>query len=253
MQHGISGRSGRNLRGADRAIKGLISIKRKDGPGLVTWGGILLVAAAAAILTFTTLRDLATACGIGGEVLGLPLAWLLPITVDASGAVAIRVWLTRTAPDEATSLARRLSWVCITLSIAGNAGQHGMAAYGVVPPWPVIVLVSAVPPAMFGAIVHLAVLMSRPQSAFIWNGVPEKEDEPELTQKPTPSPEPPEDEPEDDSKPDEEPSPGDQAKLDQLRAWMSDNGDAVPSKRKVITMCGVGHAKAGKLIEALQS
>lgn len=54
-----------------------------------------------------------------------------------------------------------MSWSCIALSIIGNAGQHGMVAYGLVPPWWVIVVVSAVPPALFGAVVHLAVLVGQ--------------------------------------------------------------------------------------------
>lgn len=40
-----------------------------------------------------------------------------------------------------------------------------MAAYALTPPWWVIVAVSAVPPAMFGAVVHLAVLMGRTEVA----------------------------------------------------------------------------------------
>ncbi len=60
----------------------------------------------AAILTFTSLRDLAGACGITGTFLGVPLPWLVPVTVDAVDAVAIRVWLLRRASREATNLAR---------------------------------------------------------------------------------------------------------------------------------------------------
>jgi hypothetical protein len=48
--------------------------------------GVLVVALAAAILTFTTLRDLAVAVGITGELLGLKLAWLLPITTGSADA-----------------------------------------------------------------------------------------------------------------------------------------------------------------------
>ncbi|MFB9383243.1 DUF2637 domain-containing protein [Pseudonocardia petroleophila] len=230
--------------------------KKGASPGVVTWAGLAVVAGAAAILTFTTLRDLAIACGISDTFLGVPLAWLLPITVDAAGAVAIRVWLTQRASPAASRLARRLSWFCIILSILGNAGQHGMAAYGIVPPWWVIVLVSAVPPAMFGAVTHLAVLLNREdEGAWIWGPDPQPNED---------IPSPPVKEGEDESapeepavEPDDEPeaesrAPGDGAKLDQLRAWMADHGGEVPSKRKVIELCGVGHPKAGKLIEALE-
>src|SRR5690606_34876655 len=57
--------------------------------------------------------------------------------------------------------ARKLAWACIAASVLGNAGQHGMEAYGVVPPWYVVVAVSAVPPAMLGAVVHLGHLIGR--------------------------------------------------------------------------------------------
>jgi hypothetical protein len=44
---------------------------------------------AAAVLSFTALRNLA-ASGINGAILGLPLAALLPVAVDAAGVVATR-------------------------------------------------------------------------------------------------------------------------------------------------------------------
>src|SRR5690606_24672600 len=45
--------------------------------------GIVVVGLAAAVLTFTTLRDLAEACGIDGALVGdwVPLSWLVPITI----------------------------------------------------------------------------------------------------------------------------------------------------------------------------
>lgn len=132
--------------------------------------GIVAVGLAAAILTFSTLTDLAVACGIVGSFLGVPLQMLVPVTIDAAGVVAARVWLRRTAGDEAVAYARKLAWACIAASVLGNAGQHGMAAYGVVPPWFVVVVVSAVPPAMLGAVVHLGHLIGRART--------EKADEP---------------------------------------------------------------------------
>jgi hypothetical protein len=119
--------------------------------------GTLVVGAAAAVLTFTTLRDLAEAVGIGGW-----LAWLVPVTVDVAGIVAARVWLRGQAPADAVGFARTLAWACIVGSVGGNAGQHAMAAYDLTAPWPVVVLVSAVPPAMLGAMVHLGHLTRRP-------------------------------------------------------------------------------------------
>lgn len=121
----------------------------------VTDLGIAVVGIAAAILTFTTLRDLALACGITGELWKLKLAYLVPVTVDAAGIIATRVWLRGTDRPEAVRFARWLAWSCIAGSVVGNAGQHGMAAYHLIVPWWVVVLVSAVPPAMLGAVVHL--------------------------------------------------------------------------------------------------
>jgi Protein of unknown function (DUF2637) len=122
----------------------------------VTEIGVLLVGIAAAALTTTTLAGLANACGITGW-----LAWLLPVTVDAAGVVAARVWLRGQAHPDAVRFARALAWVCITVSVVANAAQHGMTAYGITPPWWVVVAVSAIPPAALGACVHLGHLIGR--------------------------------------------------------------------------------------------
>lgn len=119
----------------------------------VTTLGVTAVAASAAVLTFSAWRALAETCGITGWQ-----SWLVPVTVDAAGLVAARVWLGGRAPDDAVRVGRALTLGCIALSIAGNAGQHGMAAYGIAVPWWVVVVVSAVPPAMLGTLgglVHL--------------------------------------------------------------------------------------------------
>jgi hypothetical protein len=122
----------------------------------VTEVGVLLVGIAAAALTTTTLAGLAQACGITGW-----LAWLLPVTVDAAGVVAARVWLRGQAHPDAVHFARGLAWICICISVVANAAQHGMSAYGIAPPWWVVVLVSAIPPAALGAVVHLGHLIGR--------------------------------------------------------------------------------------------
>lgn len=116
--------------------------------------GLAAVAVSAAVLTFTTLRALAVACGFGDW-----LSWLLPVAVDAAGLVALRIWL-----QQGTPLAKRLSMACVGLSVAGNATQHGLAAYVLPVPWWVIVIVSAVPPAMLAAVVHLAHQVARTDS-----------------------------------------------------------------------------------------
>jgi len=117
------------------------------------WLGIGVVALAAAVMSFDALRRLAVRAGVVAE-----LAWLLPLAIDAAVLVATRAWLVGYTSARVSSYARNLAFGALTLSVAGNAAEHGMAAYAIVTPWWVVVAVSAVPPAMLGAIAHLAVL-----------------------------------------------------------------------------------------------
>lgn len=124
--------------------------------GWVTWAGLAVVLTAAAVLSFAALRDLAITVRISER-----LAWLLPIAVDAGAAVSCAAWLSpRSGPDVAR-FARRLTWALLALTVAGNAAAQGMAAAGIVPPWWCAVLVGAIPPAVVGGVVHLAVLVGR--------------------------------------------------------------------------------------------
>lgn len=118
-----------------------------------TWLGIGVVALAAAVMSFDALRRLAVRAGVAAE-----LAWLLPLAIDAAVVVATRAWLVGHTSARVTSYARNLALGSLGLSVAGNATEHGMAAYTVTTPWWVVVAVSAVPPAMLGAIAHLAAL-----------------------------------------------------------------------------------------------
>ena len=125
-------------------------------PPWVVWLGLAVALAAAAVLSFDALRALAVAVAIPGH-----LAWLLPIAVDAGAAVSCATWLGgRTTPD-AARFAGRMTWCLIAVTVIGNAGQLGMHAHGVVPPWWVAVLVGSIPPAVVGATVHLVVLLVR--------------------------------------------------------------------------------------------
>lgn len=117
------------------------------------WLGIGVVALAAAVMSFDALRRLAVRAGVAAE-----LAWLLPLAIDAAVVVATRAWLVGYTSARVSTYARNLAFGALTLSVAGNATEHGMAAYAVVTPWWVVVAVSAVPPAMLGAIAHLAAL-----------------------------------------------------------------------------------------------
>jgi hypothetical protein len=116
-----------------------------------------VVALAAAVLSFAALRDLALMCGFAPW-----LAWLLPVVVDAGAAAGSLVWLGGWSADSARRFARALALALLGLSVAANALGHGLAAFSLAPVWWVVVIVSAVAPAVLGAVVHLAVLVGRP-------------------------------------------------------------------------------------------
>ncbi|GAA1858178.1 hypothetical protein GCM10009836_42950 [Pseudonocardia ailaonensis] len=117
---------------------------------------LAVVAAAAAVLSFAALRDLARLCGFDPR-----LAWLLPVVVDAGAAAGSMVWLGDDAVDEARRFARSLALGLLVLSVAANALGHALEAYRLEPVWWVVVVVSGVAPAVLGAVVHLAVLVGR--------------------------------------------------------------------------------------------
>jgi len=120
------------------------------------WGGLVVVMSAAAVLSFAALRELAATVGIPA-----PLTPLLPVAVDAGAAVSCSTWLSRRVPPQAARFACGMTWGLLVLTVAGNAAQLGMHANAVVPPWWVAVIVGAVPPAVVGGTVHLAVLVAR--------------------------------------------------------------------------------------------
>ncbi|MBL8926340.1 MAG: DUF2637 domain-containing protein [Pseudonocardia sp.] len=125
-------------------------------PPWVVWLGLAVVLAAAAVLSFDALRALALAVSIPAR-----FAWLLPVAVDAGAAVSCATWLGgRTTPD-AARFAGRMTWALLAVTVVGNAGQLGMHAHEVTPPWWVAVAVGAIPPAVVGATVHLVVLLVR--------------------------------------------------------------------------------------------
>lgn len=105
-----------------------------------------VVGAAAAILSFGTLYGLAVSAGYGRNV-----AWLLPITIDAGAAAALLAW--RTGHSPAGAAAR----VCLGLmvgSVALNAVEHLVVTGALPGGWWLTLLVSAVPPAVLGLVVH---------------------------------------------------------------------------------------------------
>lgn len=123
------------------------------------WALLAVVAVAAAVLSFSALRDLAVLCGFSTG-----LAWLLPLVIDAGAAAGCMAWL-RPGQSPGRGFARSLTWVLLASSVAGNAVVHALTAYQLRPAWWLVVAVSAVAPAVLGAVVHLAVLVGRPAPA----------------------------------------------------------------------------------------
>lgn len=123
---------------------------------IVMWFLMAIVAGAAAVLSFSALRDLAIVCGFSSN-----LAWLLPVTIDAGAAAGTLVWRSGWAPENGRMFARRLTWLLLGLSVAGNAVEHFLHAYVLTASWWLVVMVSAIAPTVFGSVVHLAVLMGR--------------------------------------------------------------------------------------------
>ena len=143
---------------------------------------LAVVGAAAAVLSFSAIRDLAVLCGFD-----LNLAWLLPITIDAGAAAATVVWLARTlAPDDARRFACGLALTLLLLSVAANSVGHYLVAEHESPNIVIVVAVSAIAPATLGAVVHLAVLARRAPDQLVRTDV----DAPVRTGTRTPPPAP---------------------------------------------------------------
>lgn len=120
------------------------------------WTLLAVVATAAAVLSFSALRDLALLCGFHEQ-----LAFLLPIVIDAGAGAGCLVWLGTNSAGQARVFARSLTWTLLASSVAGNAVVHGLSAYHLAAPWWLVVAVSAIAPGVLGAVVHLAVLVGR--------------------------------------------------------------------------------------------
>lgn len=88
--------------------------------------------AAAAVISFTSLRDLASYAGFGER------SWLLPLCVDAVAGLGMEVWL---SGSRAWRSGRNLAMAAILGSLAGNGGDWWIksasllsAGLGLVPP-----------------------------------------------------------------------------------------------------------------------
>lgn len=200
----------------------------------IVWTGLGVVLAAAAILSFDALRHLAMAVSIPEH-----LAWLLPIAVDAGAAVSCATWLSRRAPKDAARFAAWMTWALLAFTIVGNAGQLGMHAHDVVPPWWVAVLVGAVPPIVVGGCVHLAVLVARNPVERV--STPTREPVARVST-PTPAAEKPE------RVEAEKPERSDEDLLHAVRQLADRNGKR-PGRNLVARELGVGAGRATRLLE----
>ncbi len=132
-----------------------MSTRTRHGHDAWTLLGVGVVALAAAVLSFSSLQDLAERAGYTPK-----LAALLPLAIDAQAVVATRAWLATHTPERARGYARTLALAAVAGSVAGNAGQHAMAAANVVTPWWVVVAIASVPPVALAATAHLAALLA---------------------------------------------------------------------------------------------
>ena len=128
----------------------------------ILFGLLVVVAAAAAVLSFAALRDLALRVRVRRRSWRGCCRWSStpePRPGRWSGSAV--------GPSgPARRFARALALGLLGLSVAANALGHGLAAYRLAPAWWVVVIVSAIAPAVLGAVVHLAVLVGRPDAAL---------------------------------------------------------------------------------------
>lgn len=114
--------------------------------------GIAVVILAAGILSFSALRRLGISAGWSPE-----LAALLPLSIDVYALISTVSWLVL-AEEEAD---RRRSGInasaAVALSILGNGLEHLSAFHVLTVGWPVVIVVSAIPPVVMALSVHLAV------------------------------------------------------------------------------------------------
>jgi uncharacterized protein DUF2637 len=126
--------------------------------------GLAVSALSAAASSFASLRSLALAAGWP-----VWLAPLLPLTIDAYGMTATRVWLAgSTGSTRARRFARANAVGAIGMSLAGNASYHLIAVQLVAVSWMVVVAVGAVPALVLGLVAHLAVLRNQ-IDGFRWS------------------------------------------------------------------------------------
>ena len=128
-------------------------------PGWVIWVGLAVVAAASAVLSFATVRDLAASAGYPDR-----LAWLLPVVIDATAVVGSRIWLGAVGNSGAVGYARSLALAAAVVTVGANVLQHGLVAHRQLPPWGLVAALAAIPPIALVAVAHQVALLSRSYS-----------------------------------------------------------------------------------------
>lgn len=95
------------------------------------------------------------------DSLRLNTAVVLPLSVEAYAAYALRVWLGGSRSPRTTTFARRSSVASLGIGMAAQVGYHLMAAAHITTaPWPVTVLVACVPVLVLGLAAALAHLVA---------------------------------------------------------------------------------------------
>lgn len=129
---------------------------RVSGPVVIAVTGTLGLAAAAFVLSFTALRDLAVLAGIPAEQ-----AWLWPLVVDG---VILEATISVVALRDGTPAARRFAWLLLTsgagISVAANV-THAIVIADERVPALIAAFVASVPPLTLVAMTHLTVELIR--------------------------------------------------------------------------------------------
>ncbi len=136
-----------------------------------TWTdvGLVLVGIAAAATSWAGWVGLGERCGVDGDIplfntgWSIRLSWLLPIAVDVYALTASRVWLRVPGLSQRTrDYARANALGAVTVSIAGNAFYHWLAAHGenAKPSMWLIAGVASIAPLMLGLVGHLSSMMA---------------------------------------------------------------------------------------------
>ncbi|MEU6997202.1 DUF2637 domain-containing protein [Nonomuraea sp. NPDC046570] len=134
-----------------------------------TIAGVGVVAAAAVIASFTAQAGLGRLAGWDAALplpggLEISLSWLLPLCVDAYGAVATRITVNAKYSAETRRHALIHAVGAVVVSIIGNAIYHALEAKVLLlgsSRWVLVVAVSMVPPVALGALAHLMALCAR--------------------------------------------------------------------------------------------